>query len=75
MVELMRTNDIVLISRVAAILEDAGLDMFVADSFVSSVEGSIGAFPRRIMVAPDDIHQARRLLIQEGLGRELGDAR
>jgi hypothetical protein len=75
MVELMRTNDIVLISRVAAILEDAGLDMFVADSFVSAVEGSIGAFPRRIMVGPDDIHRARRLLIQEGLGRELGDAR
>jgi hypothetical protein len=74
MVELMRTNDIVLISRVEAILDDAGLDVFVADAFVSAVEGSIGAFPRRILVAQDDIHRARRLLIQEGLGRELGDA-
>ncbi len=74
MVELTRTNDIVLISRVEAILEDAGLDIFVADAFVSAVEGSIGAFPRRILVAQGDIHRARRLLIQEGLGRELGDA-
>ena len=62
MVELMRTNDAVLISFVEALLRDAGLTFFVADSNMSVVEGSLGILPRRIMVADDELEAARQLL-------------
>jgi hypothetical protein len=68
---IVRTNDIVLISLVQSILEQAGVPVFVADSHVSSVEGSIGIFPRRILVPVDWLRQARRLLVDAGLEAEL----
>ena len=46
MITIVRTNDIVLISAIEAMLESDGLMVFVADAHVSSMEGSIGAFPR-----------------------------
>lgn len=71
MVILLRTNDIVLISVVESLLEGAGIGCFVADQHISALEGSIGAFPRRIMV-PDDLEaQARRILTDAGLAHEL----
>ena len=69
--ELVRTNDLVLISYVEALLRDAGIDHFVADQAVSSVDGSIGIFPRRILVDADRIDAARRLMVDAGLGDEL----
>ena len=69
--ELVRTNDLVLISYVEALLRDAGIDHFVADQVVSSVDGSIGIFPRRILVDADRIDAARRLMVDAGLGDEL----
>jgi hypothetical protein len=68
---IVRTNDIVLISLVQSILEQAGVPVFVADSHVSSVEGSIGIFPRRILVPVDWLRQARRLLDDAGPEAEL----
>ena len=68
---IVRTNDIVLISLVQSILEQADVPVFVADSHVSSIEGSIGIFPRRILVPVDWLRQARRLLVDAGLGAEL----
>lgn len=73
MIEILRVNDPVLISAVEALLRSAGLTVFVADSYVSAVEGSIGAFPRRVLVANDEEAQARRLLTEAGLGGELRD--
>ncbi|MFZ5618388.1 MAG: DUF2007 domain-containing protein [Pseudomonadota bacterium] len=67
----MRTNDPVLISYVEALLKEAGLDYFIADQNISIVEGSIGAFPRRVLVGADDEDAARRLLIDADLGGEL----
>lgn len=72
MLELLRTNDPVLISFVEALLGDAGIEWLVADTHMSVVEGSIGAFPRRVLVLSDDLHRARRLLVEAGLGHELG---
>ena len=71
MEELLRTNDLVLISFVDALLRDAGIGHMVADQAVSAVEGSIGLFPRRVLVDSDEIVQARRLMADSGLSAEL----
>ena len=71
MEELLRTNDLVLISFVEALLRDAGIGHMVADQAVSAVEGSIGLFPRRVLVDSDEIVQARRLMADAGLSAEL----
>ena len=43
MEELLRTNDIVLISFVESLLKEAGITHFVADQNMSVIEGSLGA--------------------------------
>jgi hypothetical protein len=70
--ELIRTNDLVLISFVEALLKSAEIDLFVADGFISATEGSIGLFPRRLLVPEHDAEEARRILIDNGLEKELG---
>jgi hypothetical protein len=67
MVEVLRSNDFVIISFAQAVLRDVGIDYFLADLHISSAEGSIGAFPRRLQVAADDLAQARRALREAGL--------
>ena len=69
--ELLRTNDLILISRVEAILSDEGIRYFVADQHMSAIEGSLGFLPRRILVHVDDLHDARHILWQEGLMGEI----
>ena len=72
MVELFRSTDPVLVMTVEALLGAADIDVFVLDSYVSAMEGSIGAFPRRVMVLADELDDARTLLIEAGFGKELG---
>jgi hypothetical protein len=67
MVEVLRSNDFVIISFAQAVLRDAGIDYFLADQHISAAEGSIGAFPRRLQVGEDDSRQARRVLRDAGL--------
>jgi hypothetical protein len=69
--ELMRTNDLVLISAVEALLAEDGISCLIADSHISAIEGMIGAFPRRILVLDDDLADARHALREAGLGHEL----
>ena len=71
MEELLRTNDIVLISFVEALLRDAGIQPWVADQNMSVIEGSLGVLQRRVMVPADDLAQARRILVDAGIGAEL----
>ena len=71
MEELLRTNDLVLISFVEALLRDAGIDHFVADQNMSVVDGSLGVLPRRILVHADEADEARALLKDAGIGHEL----
>ncbi|MGO9743614.1 MAG: DUF2007 domain-containing protein [Roseiarcus sp.] len=73
MIELLRTNDLVLISAVESLLAAAHIGCFVADRHMSAVEGSLGFLPRRILVIDDDVVRARRLLVDAGLGAELRD--
>jgi len=62
MQELLRTNDPVYLSYVSHVLGEHEVEFLVLDSFTSAVEGSISAIPRRIMVADDDLAQARAAL-------------
>ncbi|UMY17403.1 DUF2007 domain-containing protein [Methylobacterium organophilum] len=75
MTELIRTNDIVLVGFARSLLEGAAIPVLVADEHVSGIEGSIGAFPRRLLVPDDQARQARRLLTEAGLAHELRDDR
>jgi Putative prokaryotic signal transducing protein len=69
--ELVRTNDAVLITAIEALLNGAQIEHMVVDRNMSVLEGSIGIFPRRILVDEDEIHAARRLLEEAGFGSEL----
>ncbi len=66
--ELVRTNDLVKLSWLQALLEDAGIEVEVLDVYTSVIEGSIGAIPRRLAVAEADFDRARRVL--EAAGEE-----
>ncbi|SLN72517.1 putative signal transducing protein [Oceanibacterium hippocampi] len=67
MVELLRTTDPVLLSFVESLLRGAGLGVLVFDTHTSILEGSIGAIPRRLMVADDELADARILLDDAGI--------
>ena len=62
MIELLRTNNPVLISWLQALLTDEGLQVIVLDFHMSVMEGSILAIPCRVMVHDDHILRARWLL-------------
>ncbi|RZM35086.1 MAG: DUF2007 domain-containing protein [Sphingomonas sp.] len=59
---LAQTNDLVRLSFMSALLRDAGIESVLLDGYVSAVEGSIGAIPRRLAVLEEDEAQARRVL-------------
>lgn len=67
MVELMVTNDPVLLTYVEALLSDAGIENVVFDRNMSVLEGSIGILPRRVLVAEDHLQEARILMTDAGL--------
>jgi hypothetical protein len=71
--ELILTNDLVLISYVEALLADQGIEAIVFDRNMSLMEGSIGAFPRRLVVSDDVWDRARRILKDAGLGEWVVD--
>lgn len=66
MKELLRTNDIVKLSWLEALLADAGIETLVLDLHTSIVEGSLGILPRRLMVSDDDYLRARLVLREAG---------
>ena len=69
--ELVRTNDVVLISAIEALFTSADIRHVVLDQNMSVMEGSIGMLPRRILVIENDVARARSLLEDAGLGKEL----
>ncbi|MFC5584109.1 DUF2007 domain-containing protein [Nitratireductor kimnyeongensis] len=71
MIELIRTNDPVVISFVESLLRDAGIAFFVADQNMSIMEGSLGILPRRIMIDEDDRAAARQLLKDADIDHEV----
>ncbi len=64
MVELIRTNDPVLLSWLQVHLEGEGIRAVVLDAHTSVLEGSVLAIQRRIMVDDGQIVLARRVLAE-----------
>ena len=62
------SNDPVRLSFLIALLADAGVTAIMLDVHASVMDGSIGAIPRRLVVADDDEAQARRVLREAGEG-------
>ena len=60
------SNDPVRLSFLTALLADAGIAAVVLDLHTSMMEGSIGAIPRRLMVAEADYSRAQRVLTEAG---------
>ena len=64
MVELVRTNEPVLISWLEAALAADGIGVVVLDTHASVVDGSVVAIQRRLMVAEADLGRARLVLAE-----------
>jgi len=62
MIELVRTNDPVMISWLTCHLEAAGVEFMVFDTHTSILEGSIGAIPQRVMILEEQDAEARMVL-------------
>ena len=58
--ELLRTNDLVLISWLTAVLGEVGIELIVFDTHTSILEGSANAIQRRVMVIAEDYLEAKR---------------
>ncbi|MFV0280901.1 MAG: DUF2007 domain-containing protein [Rhodoblastus sp.] len=71
MIELLRTNDPVVLSFAEAVLTGEDIAFLVTDTHMSVMEGSLGFIRRRLLVTDDDNERARKLLEEAGLGREL----
>jgi len=67
MKQLLRTNDPTAIAFAKALLQGEGIDCFEMDVNMSVLEGSIGVFPRRIMVVDADHSAAVRTLRDNGI--------
>ena len=71
--ELVRTNDLILLGAMEALLRAADIGHMVADAHISALEGSIGILPRRLLVVDDEVAQARRLFKDAGWAYALKD--
>ena len=67
MKELFSTNDITKFVYAETILNSNNIVSFALDENISVLEGSIGIFPRRLMVLANDHEQALELLEDFGL--------
>jgi hypothetical protein len=65
---IITTNDPVRLSFLASLLRDAGIEPILLDGHTSAMEGSIGALPRRLVVAHEHAEKARRILREAGEG-------
>ena len=62
MKELLRTTDPTIIAFAQAMLTGEGITSFEFDGNISILEGSIGLFPKRLMVADRDHFRAAAIL-------------
>lgn len=71
MAELVRTNDVGVISAVEGLLAGSDIPYQVTDRTMSVLEGSIGAIQMRIVVPDEREAEARELLVDAELGHWL----
>ena len=62
MKELIRTNDLILISRIQSILIESDIQHELLDVHASIIEGSINAIQKRIVVSNDDLKRSQQLI-------------
>ena len=67
MIELLRSNDIVLMSFVRSLLSDANIPFDHLDQNMSIMEGSLGVLQSRMMVEKHRLDDARSLLADAGV--------
>lgn len=70
MIELIKTNNAVTLSYVEALLRDSNIPFQALDLNMSTLEGSLGILPRRILVDEEHEVRARRLMEDAGLAHE-----
>lgn len=71
MKELIRSNDMVLLSYLEHCLNEEGIECLMFDGHMSILEGSLGVLPRRMMVGDDDHKRATEIL--DDVRRDKGD--
>ena len=64
MMELIRSNDIILINWLQIFLKNSGIETVVFDAHMSVLEGSAGAIQRRLMVL-DEQYKDACLLVED----------
>lgn len=67
MIELLASNDPVVVSFAVSVLRDAEIEHSVADSHMSVIDGSIGAITNRILVPEDRYDEAAAILAEAGV--------
>ena len=67
MEEILRTTDPTLIPFATALLKAEEIETFPLDINMSTLEGSIGVLPRRLLVRTEDMHRARIVLSENGI--------
>ena len=67
MIELLRTNDLTVIAFAQALLQGEDIDCFEVDVHMSSLEGSVGVLPRRLLIRREDGFLARAVLRDNGI--------
>jgi len=70
MEELLRSNDPVWLSYVRHVLDEEGIAFLQLDEHMATLEGSVGAIPRRILVLAEDLARARHSLGNAALTRK-----
>lgn len=71
MIELIRTNDVVLLSFAESLMKEAGIIYFIADRHTSIAEGSLALIQSRFLVKQEQADKARRIFNEAGLSEEL----
>ena len=71
MIEIIRTNDVALISVVEGLLQEEDIPCFIADRHSSLMEGSLNFLMMRVMVPEEREADARELLTEAELGQWL----
>lgn len=67
MKEILRTTDALDVTFATALLKGEGIRYFVLGENMAVMEGSIGIFPRRLMVAEEDAFMAAAVLRDNGI--------
>ncbi len=71
MIAIIKTNNPITLNFAETVLKGADIACFIADTHASILDGSVGAIPRRLLVLEDDEEEARTVLVEAGLEKEL----